>query len=173
MSAVIQKKGQGIYQQWGLTSLPSEWLWVKKWVAQVFKMCSLAYRKNKMREKAKTKHILKNNSFKLSLSVSPWWLLNNRSKRRKSQMKTTHSKWCTLQSLHWMLQSRTKVPGIVQEYSFFSVISLFRLKTVHHFRIFLQFSLPPPYTKLKVGKKSGCTRPKLFVGWGEGLDLCK
>ena len=41
------------------------------------------------------------------------------------------------------------------------------------FKIFLQFSLPPPYTKLKLGKNSGYTRPTLFVGWGEGLDLCE
>ena len=41
------------------------------------------------------------------------------------------------------------------------------------FEIFLQFSLPPPYTKLKLGKNSGYTRPTLFVGWGEGSDLCE
>ena len=41
------------------------------------------------------------------------------------------------------------------------------------FGIFLQFSLPPPFTMLKLGKKSGYTRPTLFVGWGEGLDLCE
>ena len=41
------------------------------------------------------------------------------------------------------------------------------------FEIFLQFSLPPPYTKLKLGKNSGYTRPTLFAGWGEGLDLCE
>ena len=41
------------------------------------------------------------------------------------------------------------------------------------FEIFLQFSLPLPYTKLKLGKNSGYTRPTLFVGGGEGLDLCE
>ena len=41
------------------------------------------------------------------------------------------------------------------------------------FEIFLQFSLPPPYTKLKLGKNSGYTSPTLFVWWGEGLDLCE
>ena len=45
------------------------------------------------------------------------------------------------------------------------------LKQCILFEIFLQFSLPPPYTKLKLGKNSGYTRPTLFVGWGEGLDL--
>ena len=45
------------------------------------------------------------------------------------------------------------------------------LKQCIIFEMFLQFSLPPPYTKLKLGKNSGYTRPTLFVGWGEGLDL--
>ena len=39
------------------------------------------------------------------------------------------------------------------------------------FKIFLQFSLPPPYTMLKFGKNSGYTRPTLFVGRGEGLGM--
>ena len=38
--------------------------------------------------------------------------------------------------------------------------------------IFLQFSLPLPYTK-KSGKNSGYVRPTLFVGLEEGLDLCE
>ena len=46
------------------------------------------------------------------------------------------------------------------------------LKQCIIFEIFLHFSLPPPYTKLKLGKNSGYTRPTLFVGWG-GLDLCE
>ena len=45
------------------------------------------------------------------------------------------------------------------------------LKQCIIFEIFLQFSLPPPYTKWKLGKSSGYTRPTLFVGWGEVLDL--
>ena len=45
------------------------------------------------------------------------------------------------------------------------------LKQCIIFEIFLHFSLPPPYTKLKLGKNSGYTRPTLFVGWGEELDL--
>ena len=32
------------------------------------------------------------------------------------------------------------------------------------FKIFLQFSLPPPYTKLKLRKNSGYMRPTLFLG---------
>ena len=55
----------------------------------------------------------------------------------------------------------------------FSVISRFPLKTVQRFRNFLAVLPPPPYRKLKVGKNSGYTRPTLFVGWGEGLDLCE
>ena len=72
-------------------------------------------------------------------------------------------------------QSRTKVLGTVLQYSYFSVTSRFPLKIVHPSasEIFLQFSLPPTYTKLKLGKKSGYTRPTLFVGWGERLDLCE
>ena len=38
------------------------------------------------------------------------------------------------------------------------------LKQYIIFKIFLQFFLPPPYTKLKLGKSSGYTRPTLFVG---------
>ena len=45
------------------------------------------------------------------------------------------------------------------------------LKQYILFEIFSKFSLPPPYTKLKLGKNSGYTRLTLFVGWGEGLDL--
>ena len=47
------------------------------------------------------------------------------------------------------------------------------LKQCILFEIFLQFSLPPPYTKLKLGKNSGYRRQTLFVGWREGLDLCE
>ena len=77
------------------------------------------------------------------------------------------------QLLDLVLQSWTKVLGTVLQYSDFSVISLSLLKQCILFEIFLQFSLPPPYTKLKLGKNSGYTRPTLFVGWGEGLDLCE
>ena len=45
------------------------------------------------------------------------------------------------------------------------------LKQCILFEVFLQFSLPPVYTKLKLGNNSGYTRPTLIVGWGEGLDL--
>ena len=72
-----------------------------------------------------------------------------------------------------LLQSWTKVLGTIVKYSYSSVISRFPLKTVQRFRNFLQLSFPPPYTKLKLGKNSGCTRPTLFVRWGEGLDLCE
>ena len=37
------------------------------------------------------------------------------------------------------------------------------------FEIFLQFSLPPLYLKLKLGKNSGYKRQTLFVGRGEGF----
>ena len=46
------------------------------------------------------------------------------------------------------------------------------LKQCILFEILLQFSLPPPYTKLKLRKNSGYTHPTSFVGWAEVLDLC-
>ena len=49
----------------------------------------------------------------------------------------------------------------------------FLVKQCFIFENFLQFSLPPPYTKLKLGKNSGYARSTLFVGWGEELDLCE
>ena len=71
-------------------------------------------------------------------------------------------------------QSWTKVPpdstAIFIFFCYFSVLSL--LKQFSVFEIFLQFSLPPPYTKLKLGKNSGYTRPTLFVGWREGYWTC-
>ena len=66
------------------------------------------------------------------------------------------------------LQSRTKVLGTVLQYAYFSVFSRFPLKTVHHFRNFLALLPPRPYTKLKLEKNSGYTRPTLFVGKGRG-----
>ena len=45
-------------------------------------------------------------------------------------------------------------------------------KTVHHFRNVFAVLPPPPYTKLKLAKNSGYTRPTLFVGWGQGLWIC-
>ena len=67
------------------------------------------------------------------------------------------------------LQSCTKVLGTVLQYSYFSVISRFPLKTVHPFWKFLEV-LPPP-TLYKVE-----TRKKFWIdasNWGEGLDLCE
>ena len=71
------------------------------------------------------------------------------------------------------LQSWTKVLGTVLQYSYFSVISRFPLKTVHPFRNFLVVLPPPHYKKLKLGKNSGYTRPTLFAGPGEELGLCE
>ena len=39
------------------------------------------------------------------------------------------------------------------------------------FEIFLQFLLPHPIQSWNTEKNSGYTRPTLFVGWGEELDL--
>ena len=62
----------------------------------------------------------------------------------------------------------TKVPRTVMQYSyfsvfFFSVILGSLIKQCILFEIFLQFSLPPPHTMLKVEENSGYTRPTLFV----------
>ena len=67
------------------------------------------------------------------------------------------------------LQSWTKVLGTVMQYSHCFVILGSLIKQCILFEIFLQVSLPPPYTKLNLGKNSGYTRPMLFAGWGEGL----
>ena len=68
------------------------------------------------------------------------------------------------------LQSWTKVLGTVLQYSYFS---RFPLKTVHLFRNFLAVLPPPTLYKVETRKTSGNTRPTVFVGWGEGLDLCE
>ena len=67
------------------------------------------------------------------------------------------------------LQSWTKVLGTVLPYSYVSIISRFPIQSVHLFRIFLQFSLPPSFTKLKLGKKILDTSVQHCL-WGEGKD---
>ena len=62
------------------------------------------------------------------------------------------------------LQSRTKVLGTVLQYSYFSVISRFPLKTVHPFRNFLAVLPPPTLYKVETRKNSGYTSPTLFLG---------
>ena len=70
------------------------------------------------------------------------------------------------------LQSWTKVRGTVLQYSYFSVISRFPLKTVHPFRHFLAVLPPRTLSKVETWKKILGTRvPTFFVGWGEGWDL--
>ena len=51
------------------------------------------------------------------------------------------------------LQSWIKVLGIVLQYSYFSVISRFPLKTVHHFRNYLTFLPPPTLYKVETRNK--------------------
>ena len=71
------------------------------------------------------------------------------------------------------LQSWTKVPGTVLQYSYFSVISRSPLKTVHPFRHFLAVLPLATLSKVENRKQnSGYMRPTLFVGWGKGLYLC-
>ena len=72
-----------------------------------------------------------------------------------------------------LLQSRTKsLKQCCNIHIFLSFLGSL-LKQCILFEIFLKFSLPPPYTKLKLGKNSGYRRPTMFVGWGQGLDLCE
>ena len=75
----------------------------------------------------------------------------------------------------WKATILNKIPW--DSTAIFIIISLSFLGSLFEqyilFEIFLQLHLPPPYTKLKLGKNSGYTRPTLFVGWGEGLDLCE
>ena len=80
------------------------------------------------------------------------------------------------------LQYWTKVLGTVLRDSYFSVICQFPLKTVHPFRNFLTLLPPPALYKVETRKTfwihlvrspSPWPRPTLFVGWGEGLDLCE
>ena len=68
------------------------------------------------------------------------------------------------------LQSWTKVLGTVLQYSYFS---WFPLKTVHLFRNFLVVLPYPTLYKVETRKNSGNTCPTVFVGWGEGFDLCE
>ena len=89
---------------------------------------------------------------------------------------------CTVATIHFYdvsklvwayLQSWTKVLWTVLQYSYFVSFFDSLLKQCILLEILLQLSLPLPHTKLKLGKKSGYTRPPLFVGWGKGLDLCE
>ena len=80
---------------------------------------------------------------------------------------------CTWALSLCILQSWTKVLGTALQYSYFHVISRFPLKTVHPFRNSLVVLPPPTLYKVETRKNSGYTRPTLFVGWVEGLDLCE
>ena len=65
------------------------------------------------------------------------------------------------------LQSWTKVLGTVLQYSYFSVISRFLLKTVHPFRHFLAALPPRILSKDETWKKILDTRVQHCL-WGEG-----
>ena len=65
------------------------------------------------------------------------------------------------------IQSWTKVLGTVLQYSYFSVISRFPLKTVHPFRNFLAVLPPPTLYKVETRKKILDTRVQHCL-WGEG-----
>ena len=74
------------------------------------------------------------------------------------------------------LQSCTKVLATVMQIHIFLSFLGSLVKQCILFKIFLQFSLPPPPpspNKVKLGTNSQYTRPTLFMGWREGLDLCE
>ena len=70
------------------------------------------------------------------------------------------------------LQSWTKVLGTVLQYSYFSVISRFPLKTMHPFQNFLAVLPPPTLYKVETLKKFWIHESNIG-GWGEGLGLCE
>ena len=71
-----------------------------------------------------------------------------------------------------LLQSWTKVLGTVLQYSYFLLFLGSLLKQCSVFEIFLQFSLPPPYTKLKLGKKILDTGVQHVIFCRRTLHLC-
>ena len=71
------------------------------------------------------------------------------------------------QKLRHKLQSWTKVLVTVLQYSYFSVVSRFPLKTVHPFRNFLAVIPHPTLYKIETRKKNLDTRVQHFL-WGEG-----
>jgi len=61
------------------------------------------------------------------------------------------------------------VHGTVLQYSYFSVISRFPLKTVHPFRNFLAVLPPPTLYKIEMGKKLLIHASKIVCGVREGV----
>ena len=80
-----------------------------------------------------------------------------------------------VQRRFWLkLQSWTKVLGTVQQYSYFSVICRFPLKTVHPFRNFLAVLPLPTLHKAESPKKFWRHASNIVCGVrGAGLDLCE
>ena len=78
--------------------------------------------------------------------------------------------WSSWSSMHSTILDKSPWDS-TPIFIFFCHFSVPSIKQCIIFEIFLQFSLPPPYTKLKLGKNSGYTRSTLFVRWGEGFDL--
>ena len=68
-----------------------------------------------------------------------------------------------------LLQSWTKVLGTVLKYSYFLLFLGSILKQGSVFEMFLQFSLPPPYTKLKLGKKFWIHASNIVCGVRRGV----
>ena len=67
------------------------------------------------------------------------------------------------------LQSWTKVLGTVLQYSYFSVISRFPLKTVHPFQNFVAVLPPPTLYKVETQKKNWIHAPNIACGVRGGV----
>ena len=99
-------------------------------------------------------------------------LCSKRSERQRLWYEVCHQPFTNSHSLFGSYNPGEKSLGqFCNIYNFLSFLGSLLIQYIL-FEIFLRFSLPPPYKKLKLGKNSGYTRPTLFVGWGEGLDLC-
>ena len=68
-------------------------------------------------------------------------------------------------------QSWTKVLGTLLQYAYFSVISSFPLKTVHHFRNFLALLPPPTLYKVETRKKFWIHPSNIVCGVRGRVDL--
>ena len=100
-------------------------------------------------------------------------LCSKRSERQRLWYEVCHQPFTNSHSLFGSYNPGEKSLGqCCNIYNFLSFLGSLLIQYIL-FEIFLRFSLPPPYKKLKLGKNSGYTRPTLFVGWGEGLDLCE
>ena len=112
--------------------------------------------------------LLKNSDLKVYTALFVYNLVIGYSKRREKIIRLK------------AFDKKKKIPGFksnqvlgtVLQFSYFSVISRFPLKTVQRYQNFLAVLSPHSIQSWNSEKNSGYPRPTLFVGWGKGLDLC-